>query len=217
MPDYSVQRTNMTASQLHANGVTDERLLAAFREVPRERFVPQAQREVAYADAPIEVVPGRWLLAPAAFARLLQLAEITSDDTVLDVGCLTGYSTAILARVAERTVGLEQDAELVRGAVERIQAMRLANAAVVQGSLAQGHRDLAPYDVIVVNGGIATTPKALLAQLAEDGRLVAIWQRDVQGQGILYRKEKGEVGYRLAFDTSAPLLNGFREPAGFVF
>jgi protein-L-isoaspartate(D-aspartate) O-methyltransferase len=217
MPDYSVQRTNMTVSQLLPSGVTDEPLLEAFREMPRERFVPQSKREIAYADAPVEVVHGRWLLAPAVSARLFQLAEITPSDSVLDVGCLTGYSTAILARVSARAVGLEEDAELVRGASERVQEMRLPNALIVQGSLAQGHRAIAPYDVIVVNGGIEAAPKALLAQLAEDGRLVAIWQHDVQGQAVLYRKRAGQIENRLAFDASAPILRAFREPAGFVF
>src|SRR5271154_6379725 len=100
MPDYVTQRYNMAASQVFANGVTDERLLEAFREVPRERFVTPGKRETAYQDAPIEMVHGRWLLAPATFARLLQLAGITPLNRVLDVGCLTGYSTAVLARLA---------------------------------------------------------------------------------------------------------------------
>lgn len=217
MPDYVTQRYNMAASQVFANGVVDERLVAAFREVPRERFVPAAKRETAYLDAPIEIVHGRWLLAPATFARLVQLAGIYPLDQVLDVGCLTGYSTAVLARLSSRVVGLEEDAELVRSAVERLHEMPLANAQVVQGALFEGHRPTAPYDAIVVNGGIESVPTRLLAQLGEGGRLVAIRQHGVQGRAILYLKENGQTGHRLAFDASAAVLSGFRETAGFVF
>ena len=217
MPDYSTQRYNMAASQVHAGGVTEEPLLAAFQAIPREQFVPPPKREIAYADAPIEIVQGRWLLAPATFARLLQLADIDSSDRVLDVGCLTGYSTAVLARVSARVIGLEQDAALVRAALETLKQMRIDNATVVQGPLREGYRALAPYDVIVLNGGIEVAPRALLAQLAEGGRLVTILRRDVQGQAILYLKENGQIGQRLAFDAFAPTLNGFQEPAEFVF
>lgn len=207
----------MVDSQLLANGVIDEALLEAFRKVSREDFVPAARRKVAYADTPIEIVSGRWLLAPATFARLLQLAAITSSDRVLDVGCLTGYSTAVLAHLAERVIGLEQDAELVRSASEKLGQLRLLNAQVVQGRFADGHRTGVPFDVIVANGGMETQPTHLLAQLAEGGRLVGIVQQGVQGKAVVYLKENGQTGRRLAFDATAVVLNGMQERAGFVF
>jgi protein-L-isoaspartate(D-aspartate) O-methyltransferase len=217
MPDYAAQRHNMVVSQIQPNGVNDEALLKAFEQVPRERFVPAAKRSVAYADAPLEIVHGRYLLAPRTFAMLLQLAELESTDRVLDVGCATGYSTAVLARLAARVTALEQDADLVRIAIDQLREAGAANGAVVQGPLADGHRQAAPYNAIVVNGGIEQTPQTLLSQLAEGGRLVAILQQGPRGQGIVYLKEDGRIGHRLAFDAAVAVLAGFRRPAGFVF
>lgn len=217
MPDYAGQRLTMVASQVLPSGATDERLLGAMGEIPRERFVPADKRSIAYADAPLEVVNRRWLLAPATFARLVQLAQIAPDDRVLDVGCTTGYSTAVLAKLARRVVGLEEDADLVRIASECLHGMQVGNAQVVQGALADGHRAENPYDVILVEGAMEEEPERLLAQLAEGGRLVGILQRETQGHGILYLKERGQTGRRVAFDATAHVLAGFREPAGFVF
>ncbi len=217
MPDYAVQRINMVDSQVLANGVPDGRLVEALRDVPRERFVPSAKRSVAYADAEIEVVHGRWLLAPRTFAKLLELAEIEPSDSVLDVGCATGYSTAILARISGRVIGLEQDADLVRIAVEAVHDFGCRNASVVQGSLTHGVRAAAPFDVIIVEGAFERSPDNLLAQLAVGGRLVGILQNAEQGHAVLYLKEPERMGRRIGFDASAPVLAGFRQPAGFIF
>lgn len=217
MPDYAAQRANMVMSQIHANGVTEAAILDAFGNVPREHFVPAEKRSVAYADAPVQIVHGRWLLEPRTFAKLIELGEVDHADTVLDVGCVTGYSTAVLAQLARRVVGLEQDVDLVRIASEKLREAEVHNAAIVQGSLAEGARGNGPYNVIVIEGGIEQTPQRLLAQLADGGRLVAILQRQAQGHAIVYLNEGGRIGHRLTFDACAPVLNGFREPAGFVF
>jgi protein-L-isoaspartate(D-aspartate) O-methyltransferase len=217
MPDYAAARATMVESQVRTNDVTDLRVQQALREVPRERFVPAAKRGIAYADAPIELVPGRFLLDPRNFARLLQLAEIGPGDKALDVGCATGYSTVVLARLAGQVIGLEQDADLVRVASDMVPAAGAANATIAQGSLDAGYRAKAPYDVIVVNGAIEKAPESLLAQLAEGGRLVAIVQTGAQGRGCLYERQNGHIGSRTAFDASAPLLAGFVQPTGFVF
>jgi protein-L-isoaspartate(D-aspartate) O-methyltransferase len=217
MPDYAVQRLNMIDAQILANGVTDERLVEAFREIPRERFVPSAKRSVAYADAGIEIVQGRSLLAPRTFAKLLQFAEIQASDSVLDVGCGTGYSTAIISRVARRVVGLEQDADLVRIAIDALHSCGAQNASIVQGPLPDGNRADAPFDVIILEGAFEQTPERLLLQLADGGRLVGIFQNEAQGHAMLYLKEPGRTGHRIGFDAFAPVLAGFRQPAGFIF
>lgn len=217
MPDYLAQRLNMVESQVRVNDVTDVRVQQAMRDVPRERFVPTARKSTAYADAPLEVVQGRFLMEPRVFAKLLQLAEIKPTDNVLDVGCATGYSSAVLARIAARVTGLEQDADLVRVASETLPSVGATNAAVVQGGLAEGHKARAPYDVIYVNGAIETRPDALLGQLAEGGRLVAVVKSGASGHATVFLKEKGQVGSRAAFDADAPILPGFREKVGFVF
>jgi protein-L-isoaspartate(D-aspartate) O-methyltransferase len=217
MPDYAAQRSNMVASQVLANGVTEARLLDALGRVPREGFVPAAKRSVAYVDAPIELAHRRWLLEPRTFAKMLQLAEIGASDSVLDVGCTTGYSTAVIAGVAARVVGLEQDADFVRVSEENLRQLGIHNATIAQGLLADGFRSAAPFDAIIVNGAIETHPGKLLAQLAEGGRLVAVVQNGAAGQAAIYLNEKGRVGRRFAFDAWAPVLNGFRQSAGFVF
>jgi protein-L-isoaspartate(D-aspartate) O-methyltransferase len=217
MPDYAAARATMVESQVRTNEVTDVRVQEALREVPRERFVPNAKRGIAYADAAIEVVPGRFLLDPRNFARLLQLAVIGPGDSVLDVGCATGYSSVVLAKLAKNVVGLEQDADLVRMATDMVPAAGAKNATVVQGSLTEGHRAKAPYDVILLNGSVEKIPDSLFAQLSEGGRLVAIIQSGAQGMATLFERNGGHIGSRGVFDAAAPKLAGFGQPVGFVF
>lgn len=217
MPDYATQRFNMVESQVRTNDVTDAAVLAAMGEVPRERFVPASKRAVAYAEAPLEVAPGRFLMEPRNLGKLLQLAVIDPADKVLDVGCATGYSSAVLAKLAKSVIALEQDADLVRAASDMLPAVGASNATVVQGSLAGGAKQQAPFNVIFINGAIETEPKALLAQLAEGGRLVAIVRSGSVGRATLYVRENGHIGSRPEFDADAPLLAGFRQPVGFVF
>jgi protein-L-isoaspartate(D-aspartate) O-methyltransferase len=217
MQDYASQRFNMVASQVLANGVTDERILAALRAVERERFVPTAKRAIAYADAVVEIVPNRYVLDPRTFALMLEAAEIRPAEKALDVGCTTGYSTAVLARLAGSVVGLEQDVDLVRIASDLLPASGAKNTSIVQGTLSDGHRGGAPYNVIFVNGAIEASPQALLAQLAEGGRLIAVVLKEAQGHAVLYLNERGRIGQRVVFDATVPLLSGFRQPVGFVF
>jgi protein-L-isoaspartate(D-aspartate) O-methyltransferase len=213
----SSARFNMIEAQIRTNDVTDPRIHAALDAVPREAFVPQSRRALAYADVPVEIAPGRYLLDPRSFAKALQLVALTAGDKVLDVGCGTGYSAAVLARLGGRIVALEQDADLVRIASDTLAAAGAASVILTQGSLIEGFRNEAPYDVIFVNGAIENEPTDLLAQLAEGGRLIAFQQSGPQGHAVLYRKENGQVGSRADFDASVPLLAGFKKRLGFVF
>jgi protein-L-isoaspartate(D-aspartate) O-methyltransferase len=217
MPNFSAQRFNMVASQVLASGVVDERILAAMRKVDRERFVPAAKQALAYAETAIELVPGRYLMDARTFALMLQAAEIGPKDRVLDVGCGTGYSTAVLSELAGCVIALEQDADLVRIATEQLHRLGAKNASVTQGSFAEGLRASAPYDVIFVNGAVETEPRTLLSQLAEGGRLVAVVASEGEGRATVFLNEHGRIGHRISFDAQLPLLVGFRQPAGFVF
>jgi protein-L-isoaspartate(D-aspartate) O-methyltransferase len=199
------------------NDVTDVRVQDAMRTIPREMFAPTAKKATAYADAPLEVARGRYLLEPRSLAKLMQLAQIEPTDKVLDVACATGYSTAVLAKLAAKVIGLEQDADLVRVASDITNTLAIRNASIVQGSLAEGFKDSAPYDVIFVNGAIETRPESLLAQLAEGGRLVAIMKTESHSRANLFLREHGKIGTRADFDADAPILAGFRQKAGFVF
>ncbi len=217
MADYATQRFNMVECQVRTNDVTDTRIHAAMQAVPRERFVPAARRVFAYADVPVEIAPGRFLLDPRTFGKLVQLADIRAGDRILDVACGTGYSTVVLARIAKSVVGLEQDADLVRLASDLVSVNGAANASIAQGGLTEGAKAKAPFDVIVIEGAVETVPDSLLGQLAEGGRLVAIVNEGGQGRARLYIREKGSVGSRMDFDASVPLLAGFRKVVGFVF
>ena len=217
MPDYATQRTNMVESQLSTNDVADPRIRSAMAAVAREQFVPDAKRAMAYCDLPIEVAPGRYLLDPRCFGKLLVLADVQPTDRVLDVGCATGYSAAVLALLAKAVVAVEQDGDLVREASDRLAAVGAENATVVRNVLVKGAKAQAPYDVIVVEGAIEETPQTLLSQLNESGRLVAMVQQGAQGRAHLFVREKGRIGSRPDFDASVPVLVGFRKSVGFVF
>ena len=217
MPDYVQQRFNMVDAQVRANDVTDPRIHAAMRRIPRERFVPASRRAMAYADSVVEVAPQRFLLDPRTLSKLLQLVDVRNSDAVLDVGCATGYSSAVLACLAKNVIALEQDADLVRAAVDALPSVGVTNATVVQGQLTGGCKESAPYDVIFVNGGIEQPPETLLAQLAEGGRLGAILQEGAQGHATLFVRQHGRIGARAEFDAGVPLLAGFKRAVGFVF
>jgi protein-L-isoaspartate(D-aspartate) O-methyltransferase len=212
---FESARFNMIEAQVRANDVTDVRIHAALNAVMREKFIPTAKRALAYADVPVEIVPGRYLLDPRSFAKAIQLARITAEDKVLDVGCGTGYSSAVLGRLARTVVALEQDADLVRIASGLLENQ--PNVQITQGALIEGFKDGGLYDVIFVNGAIEAQPDTLLSQLAEGGRLVAFLQSGAQGRATLYLKEQGRVGHRGDFDANVPLLAGFKKYVGFIF
>jgi protein-L-isoaspartate(D-aspartate) O-methyltransferase len=208
-------RFNMIEAQIRTSNVTDPRILAAIGAVAREKFVPSAAKALAYADVPVAVAQGRYLLDPRSFAKLLNLAQVTATDRVLDVGCATGYSAAVLARLAAQVVALEQDADLVRIASELL-ANAVGKVEVVQGGLIEGVKGQGPFDVIFVNGAIEQVPETLLGQLAEGGRLVAVI-KDGQSRAWLFLKQHGQVGRRPDFDADVPLLAGFKKAMGFIF
>jgi protein-L-isoaspartate(D-aspartate) O-methyltransferase len=217
MPPFAARRFNMIEAQLRANDVSDPGICAAMGEIPRERFVPAAKQALAYADVPVEVAPGRYLLDPRTFAKLLMLADVQADETVLDVGSATGYSAAVLARLARSVIALEQDAELVRVAYELLPSLGAANVVVTQGPLNQGLKAKAPYDVIFVNGSLGEVPEILLGQLAEGGRLVAVLSEGATGKARVFLREHGRIGSRPGFDAAVPPLVGFSKTVGFVF
>jgi protein-L-isoaspartate(D-aspartate) O-methyltransferase len=217
MADFTAQRFNMVETQVRTNDVTDPRIHAALMAIPREKFLPTQRRATAYADTCVEVVPGRYLLDPRCFAKLLQLAAIQPDAKVLDVGCASGYSAAVLAQLAGKVVALEQDADLLRTASDLLSSVGAQNVSVVQGALVDGVKGQGPYDAIVIEGAVEDVPEALLAQLADNGRLVAVIQKNAAGRAHIYVRENGRTGARPDFDASVPLLSGFRKTVGFVF
>jgi protein-L-isoaspartate(D-aspartate) O-methyltransferase len=223
MIDFAAARRIMVDSQVRTSDVTDLRLIAALLAVPRERFLPAEQADLAYLDFDVPATnaeagkPARRLLKPMVLAKLLQAAEIANGDHVLDVGCATGYSSAVLARLTHSVVGLEEDAALAELARADLRALDVSGVEVVSGALADGWPARAPYDVIVLNGASEIAPKALLRQLKPSGRLVGVLGRGPAGKAMLYCSIGGECSGRPIFDAAAPLLPGFTAPAAFVF
>jgi protein-L-isoaspartate(D-aspartate) O-methyltransferase len=217
MQDTDAQRANMVATQLRTNDVTDIRIRAAMLEIPRERFVPASVAPVAYMEGCLDAGRGRMILDARSFAKMLQLAAIRATDRILDVGCATGYSTAVLARLGARVLGLEEEADLARAAEENLAALGVGNANIVRASLRAGHRAGAPYDVIVLNGAADAVPDALLDQLGDGGRLVAILREGAAGHARLYVRHGHAISDRDAFDAQVPVLPGFAREPGFVF
>ena len=216
MIDLTAARRMMVDGQVRTADVTDLRILAAMLEVPRERFVPAGKAELAYSDLDLPVGEGRRrLLKPMVLGKLLQLLDIQDTDRVLDVGCATGYSSALLGRLAGSVVALEEDAALARAAGEALAG--LSNVTVVSGPLVQGAPQSGPYDVILLQGATEVAPEELLRQLKDGGRLACIRAEGPAGKAVLYRNTDGEVSGRPVFDASAPLLPGFKRAPSFVF
>ena len=218
MIDHVAARRNMVSGQIRTNRVTDERLIEAMEEIPRERFVPHAKRGVAYVDEDVEIAFGRFLMEPMVLARLLQEADIAADDMVLDVGCGTGYASAVMARLAGTVIALDVDESLAAEAERALSAVGADNAIVVTGPLADGCSQQAPYDVILVGGAVDHLPQALADQLAEAGRIVGVVREPgTVGQATLWARHRGALSSRSLFEASLPPLPGISRPARFEF
>lgn len=211
------RRLNMVNSQILTNRVTDQRIADALLQVPREAFVPKALAGIAYMDDDLHVGEQRYLMEPMIFARMVQAADIASDDLIIDIGCASGYSTAVLARLGGTVVALECDDGLAETANRALNELEIDNAAVVVGPLAEGLAKQGPYDVIFVGGRIDKVPRALLAQLKEGGRLIAVENAGDVGKAVIYVRIGETTVRRELFDANTKSLPGFEKPAAFSF
>ena len=215
---YDLARANMVDSQIKTNRVTDLRLLEALERVPRELFVSEAKRGVAYIDEDIDLGGGRWLMEPMVLARLLQAAAVQPDDIVLEIGCATGYASAVLAHLAATVVGLESEEALVAAAEAAVGSLEIDNLVVIRGDLVEGYPKQAPYNVILINGAVDAVPPAICDQLAEGGRLVTVQQGSAGvGRATLMENHGGHSSSRALFDAAVHFLPGFTPKPGFVF
>jgi protein-L-isoaspartate(D-aspartate) O-methyltransferase len=218
MQDMSAARLHMVEGQVRTNDVTDKRITDAMGLIERERFVPAAQRALAYSDACVEVKPGRYLLDPRSFAKLVHLAEIKEGDKVLDVACATGYSSAVLAALSADVVALEEDEALAKEAMSALRSCaKLGRLFGLVGPHKDGAASQGPFDVIFVNGAVDEIPAAWVSQLKEGGRMAVILRNGPVGKANFCVRKGGALSRRVAFDATVPVLPGFERSQGFVF
>jgi protein-L-isoaspartate(D-aspartate) O-methyltransferase len=213
--DFAIARQNMIDGQLRPSKVSEPLLLAVMGEVPREAFLPPAQRALAYADEDVATSPGRWLIEPMVFARLVQAAEVGQGTRVLLVAAGAGYGAAVLARMGAHVVALEAPGKLAEALAKKV-----LGVTVVTGAVTEGWAAAAPYDVILVEGAIARVPEGLLGQLAEGGRLVTVRasaRPGLLGRAVKLVKLSGTVTEVPLFDAGTPALAEFRPAPAFVF
>ena len=207
--DFQARRVKMVDGQLRTTDVTSHPVLDSFLAVPRESYVSDAKRELAYFDMEIAVAPGRYLMEPSPLAKLIQLADIKSTDRVLDIGTATGYSAAILSNIGATIIALESNGELGDTAKANLAAANITNVEVVTGPLKAGAASKGPFNVILIEGAVGEVPKALFDQLADGGRLVAVEGEGLSGVARLYVKTGQIVSGRRGFNLSVKPLPGF--------
>jgi protein-L-isoaspartate(D-aspartate) O-methyltransferase len=223
MMDFETARVKMVENQIRTTDVTSHSVLNAFFAVPREAFVPEKSKILAYVDNDIEIAhaeagkPARFLMEASPLAKLLQLAAITQGDVALEVGAGTGYTSALLSRLAKSVVALECDEGLAEKATSTLAAFGCGNVTVVTGELAKGYSTGAPYDLIFINGSVEEVPASLLDQLRDDGRLVVVRGYGNSARATVFVREHGAFSENVFFNASVKPLPGFSKTKEFVF
>ncbi len=209
MSDFAQRRTMMVDTQVRPNDVTKYPVIAAMLHSPREAFVPDNRRDVAYSGENLTIAPGRVLLEPRTLAKMIDALNLQPDDLVLDLGCGYGYCAHVLSQIAQAVVAVEANVTLAEEAEKRLREQGADNVAVVHANLDAGAPAQGPYDVILIEGAIEVLPDAIADQLNEGGRIVALWRDGGLGVVQLGHKIDGLIVWRYAFNAHAPLLPGF--------
>jgi protein-L-isoaspartate(D-aspartate) O-methyltransferase len=221
MSGISPARQKMVDGQVRPSDVTDLRIIDAMLELPRELFVPERQRAMAYLDLDLDVSEGgsarRFLIKPVVTAKMLQAADIRDTDSVLVAGCATGYTAALVARLAGQVTATEVDPSLAAMARQILAQLGLERVTVRAADVAEGDPANAPYDVIVLDGATEVTPDRLYGQLRDGGRLVGIFALTRPPRAMIVTRSHGDFGSRALFDASAPVLPGLERRPAFVF
>jgi protein-L-isoaspartate(D-aspartate) O-methyltransferase len=214
--DYETRRIMMVDTQVRPSDVTKFPIIEAMLHIPRELYVPVARREAAYMGENIDLGGGRVVMEPRTLAKLIDSLDVQRGDVVLDIGCGLGYSTAVLARLAEFVVAVEDDPARADAAQATLSDQGVDNAAVMTGPLATGAAKSGPYDVVLLQGAVEVMPQAILAQLREGGRIGCLFAEGALGVARIGLKTDGRVTWRFAFNAGAPVLPGFGQQPAFV-
>ena len=214
MTDFATRRTFMVDTQVRPSDVTKFPVIEAMLAVPREAYVPDQKREAAYVGENLDLGSGRVVLEARTLAKMLDALDIQSDDVVLDIGCGLGYSSAVIARMADAVVAVEE-AAFADEAQSILSQQGADNVAVVEGELRDGAAKSGPYDVIILQGAVESMSDAILDQLEEGGRIACLWQEGALGVVRIGYKLDGKVNWRFSFNASAPVLPGFERHAEF--
>ncbi len=219
MTNFALARRNMVEGQLRPNKVTNDELLAAIGELPRERFLPDALKSVAYADDDVPLGGSRCLMEPMVLARLIQALQPTPDDRALVVAAGRGYGAALLARMVKSVVAVESDTALAGAANQTIKELGIGNIAFHLGKMEDGAAASAPYDVVLIEGAVRQIPQSIIDQLADGGRLTTVLATGAAVLGVaqLVIKDGGVASSRPLFDAGTPLLPGFVAAPRFTF
>jgi protein-L-isoaspartate(D-aspartate) O-methyltransferase len=221
MSGFSSARQKMVDGQVRPSDVTDIRIIDTMLALPREAFVPENLRALAYLDLDLDVSEGgaakRFLIKPVVTAKMLQAAEVKDTDNVLVVGCASGYTVALVAKLAARVTATESESSLAAKARDVLATLGLGNVTVLVAAAAEGDSADAPYDVIVLNGATEIVPEGLYRQLKDGGRLVGVFAMSRPPRATIVTHSHHDYGNRVLFDATVPVLPGLERLAAFVF
>lgn len=220
MVDFARARAVMVDNQVRTSNVNERRLLAVLGQVPRERFVPESRRALAYIDEAIPLLGdagARYLAPPAPFAKLVQLADIQENERVLEIGAGTGYTTAVLAGLAREVVGVEPNAELATAARDNLQGLGIENARIVENAFDAPLKGEGHFDVVFFSGSVRNVPDSAFTSLRAGGRLVVLVLGGLTGTAHVFVKVGKDIASRAEFNTNIPALPMAKAPEQFVF
>ena len=209
----------MLESQIRPNKVIDELVLSAFLDIPREIFVQKSMRDIAYIDEDLPLSNGRYLIEPMVLARMVQSLELKVSDNVMIIGVGTGYSTAIISKIVTSVIGVESRSPLIQKAENNLAQLEITNTVLFKERLQEGYSKEAPYNAILIDGGVSDVPSSILNQLADDGKLVSIYRSEntVVGEASIWMRSGKKFSRTCLFNAQVPTLEEFKEKQEFLF
>ena len=220
--NYQLARQNMVDNQIRTNRVTNNNIISAMTVLPRERFVPESSTEIAYVDTAIQVANDRHIVAPMVLARLIQEADVSSDDLVQVIGCGTGYAAAILSNMSKAVVLVEDQSEVCDKAEALFIELGIDNVLVFKTDLVNGCKKQAPFNIIIICGAVEEIPINLVNQLVEGGRIITMI---LASDGVSYpttkatilTKYNGKLVEKEVFEVNTPKIKSFNKDKVFKF